>query len=288
MTTARTRVAALHSLARSVGLSAGGAMVGRWLLGQLQPGGQRIWQRENHRGEPISLLSGPALAVGLLAGVGHERTDTALSCQHQRLGQTVAIAGSAVFGLIDDLGEKPGDRAKGLKGHLQELRQGRLTTGALKVFGIGASGGVAALLLTPRRESCAGYLADAAVNTVVIAGTANVFNLLDLRPGRALKTAAAVAALSSSLAPSTSGAALGASAALLRGDLAERDMLGDCGANALGAAIGAGFTSAGRRTRILLALGVVTLTMASERVSFSQVISENPVLHALDRLGRRP
>jgi hypothetical protein len=81
---------------------------------------------------------------------------------------------------------------------------------------------------------------------------------------------------------------LGAAGAALRDDLAERDMLGDGGANALGAALGtAAVLSAPRGVRLGLLAGVVALTIASERISFSQVIARTPGLRELDALGRR-
>ena len=84
-------------------------------------------------------------------------------------------------------------------------------------------------------------------------------------------------------------AVLGTAGAAFDQDLAETDMLGDGGANALGAALGAALVlSAPRRVR-LAALGVVVgLTVASEKVSFTRVIERTPVLRELDALGRRP
>src|SRR5699024_8971506 len=74
----------------------------------------------------------------------------------------------------------------------------------------------------------------------------------------------------------------------LPADLRERGMLGDAGANVLGAAVGAAAT---RRlsapSRLTVLASVVALTLASERISFSAVIERTPALRALDRLGRR-
>ena len=138
-------------------------------------------------------------------------------------------------------------------------------------------------------------LADAALT----AGCANLANLLDLRPGRALKVILPAAALLA--APAAAGSARAATrthlgrAALLPAlvalppDLREHGMLGDAGANVLGAAVG---TAAARSTAPPARLGmlalVVALNLASETVSFSTVIERTPVLRALDRLGRRP
>ncbi len=119
--------------------------------------------------------------------------------------------------------------SKGFKGHLSALRQGQVTSGAVKILGIGATG-LAAAALTCRN------VVDIAVDGALIAGSANLANLFDLRPGRAIKVGLLAGA---PLAGSPLAAVpLGAAAALLPDDLAERAMLGDTGANALGALLG--------------------------------------------------
>lgn len=273
----------------AAGMSFLGASGGRGALKELQPGGTALWQRVNHRGEAISLLAGPALTLGLLSGTLITGGTGQVSAVRQRLGHSVAIGGAGAFGLIDDLAEGQENRAKGLKGHLGELRRGRLTTGALKVLGIGATAGAAALLLTRSDGSRIGYFADAALNTALIAGSANLMNLLDLRPGRAMKAGIlAVAFGAAASAPQTVGSVAGACAALISADLAEEDMLGDCGANAMGASIGCGLADADRMSRIMATTVIIGLTFASERVSFSRVIDGNRTLQAFDALGRRP
>ena len=80
----------------------------RGALDAQAPGGQARWTRTNHRGEPISLLEGPAVAAGLLAGglVGAPSTRGAVAL-------TVATASGAAFGLVDDLGEDTSDATQG-------------------------------------------------------------------------------------------------------------------------------------------------------------------------------
>ena len=81
----------------------------------------------------------------------------------------------------------------------------------------------------------------------------------------------------------------GAALALLPEDLGERAMLGDAGANALGAMLGAAAAQVlPRSARLCLLTGIVALTVASERVSFTRVIEATPALRWLDMLGRRP
>jgi UDP-N-acetylmuramyl pentapeptide phosphotransferase/UDP-N-acetylglucosamine-1-phosphate transferase len=64
-------------------------------------------------------------------------------------------------------------------------------------------------------------------------------------------------------------------------------MLGDTGANALGAALGsATVLVVGPGVRDIVALVLLALTLLSEVVSFSRVIAVVPPLRSIDRLGR--
>lgn len=275
---------------RLVAALAGGAVGGlaRRALDRVVPTGDPRWTRTNHRGEPISLLEGPAVAVGLTAA--------ALACGGRAgAAGAVAVAGGAAFGLVDDLSEDASRTRKGLKGHLGALARGELTTGGLKVLGIGATSLLAAAIALgsgDRRTvgtGALGRLADVAVGGALIAGTANLVNLLDLRPGRAVKAAALAAGplLVHPAAGPLAAGAVAAGASALPGDLGERDMLGDSGANALGALVGtAAAVAAPRPVRAALLAGVVALTVASERVSFTEVIARTPALRAIDEWGR--
>jgi UDP-N-acetylmuramyl pentapeptide phosphotransferase/UDP-N-acetylglucosamine-1-phosphate transferase len=267
-------------------VAAGVCWAARRGLDRVVPAGDPRWTRTNHRGEPISLLEGPAVAGGLLAG--------ALAAGGRAgLAGAVAVTGAAAFGLVDDLAETPDGARKGLRGHLGALAKGELTTGGLKVLGIGASGLAAAAIAGSgsRPSSAVGRAVDVATSGALIAATANLANLLDLRPGRALKAGsiAVVPALAVPAAGPLAAACLGSAAAGIGPDLAERDMLGDGGANALGALIGtAAVMAAPRPVRCALLAGVVGLTLVSEKVSFTKVIERTPVLNAIDRWGRRP
>jgi UDP-N-acetylmuramyl pentapeptide phosphotransferase/UDP-N-acetylglucosamine-1-phosphate transferase len=277
------------------------------------PGGAPTWTRTNHRGEQLTLLEGPALTIGSVAvsalGPGlPPRVRAALA---------MAGTGAAAFGGYDDLAGS-GSR-RGFRGHLGALAKGEVTTGAVKLGGIGATGLVSAALL-------GGGPADIAVNAGLVAGGANLLNLFDLRPGRALKVALASGALLAAGAPQgparrgaaikpgaalgpgaaagpgaalepgsepgallTVAAPLGAAIALLPEDLSERAMLGDAGANALGALLGvAAAASLSRPARLALLAAITGLTAASEVVSFTAVIERTPALRWLDMLGRRP
>ncbi|MDO8107485.1 hypothetical protein Q6348_09795 [Isoptericola sp. b441] len=246
-------------------------------------GGTPRWTRTNHRGAPISLLEGPAVGLGVLAG-------TAALPAPWRGAAAIAGAGGLAFGLVDDLAEDSGRARKGLRGHLGALAHGELTTGGLKLLGIGAVSTVAAALAVGRPTgSRAVWLGDVLTGGALVAVTANLVNLLDLRPGRALK---AVWLASLATLPGEGGPAgavvLGAASAALPADLAERDMLGDGGANALGAVLGvAALAGTGRVGRVGLLAGAVGLTLASERISFSDVIARTSGLRELDAWGRR-
>jgi hypothetical protein len=245
------------------------------------PGGRARWQRTNHRGELLTLLEGPAFAAGacgaLAAAPGLD--------PRTRAAGVVAVAGSAAFGMLDDLAERGG--RKGLRGHLGALARGEVTTGGVKVVGLAATGAVAAALVLGPRTRPRNLLPAAAL----VAGCANLANLLDLRPGRALKVALLPAPAVVSAAPvgALVAAVAGPAVALLPEDLGERAMLGDGGANAAGALLGVALVvAAGPRVRLAALAGVVGLTLVSEKVSFTKVIEATPVLRELDLLGRRP
>jgi UDP-N-acetylmuramyl pentapeptide phosphotransferase/UDP-N-acetylglucosamine-1-phosphate transferase len=242
------------------------------------------WQRTNHRGEPISLLEGPAFVVGALAGVA------VAPRLPVRVRAAALVAGTAAgaLGAYDDLAEH--QVRKGLAGHLGALARGEVTTGAVKVLGLGVSGlAASALVRTTPGGSRASRIVDLLAGGAVVAGSANLANLLDLRPGRALKATLLAAPCIGPAGWPVGAAAAGAAAGLLPDDLAERTMLGDTGANAAGAVLGvAALAGLGRRSRWALLAGLVGLTMASERISFTAVIDRTPVLRQIDAWGRRP
>ncbi|GAA0277620.1 hypothetical protein GCM10009539_76750 [Cryptosporangium japonicum] len=246
--------------------------------------------RTNHRGEPVTLAEGPTTALGAtLAAV----IATAGVAPRVAAAAGVAGLGAAAVGAYDDVvGARPDQRAdKGFRGHLNALRAGRVSAGAVKVAGVGASALVAGALL-PRSRSPLGAAVDTALAATVVAGAANVVNLFDLRPGRALKVGLLAAGPllagerngSATVASAVTGAALTA----LPDDLGERSMLGDAGANAVGALLGvAAAARLGRAGRALTAAGLIGLMAASEKVSFTAVIARTPVLDAVDQWGRR-
>ena len=279
------------------------------------------WERTNFHGVTVSLRGGVAMAG---AAVASAAVASALSDQPRAaLGGLVASLGGGLAGYIDDVDQGAHDGgkvAKGLKGHLGALAHGQVTTGVIKIAGIGASALAASALVGSKATSVSGKAADLVLNTVLIAGTANLANLLDLRPGRALKatvlvatplsyfscaaakTPASGASGAASATPAAPASASGASAQRLLAsglnaaaitalveDLQETTMLGDTGANAAGALLGTSLAANDSwKLRLGTALGVVGLILASEKVSFSKVIAANPALNWLDQLWRRP
>ena len=249
------------------------------------------WIRTNFRGSDVSLSGGIATAAGTLAG-------TLTAGPRAAIAGGVAVAAAGGLGALDDLTERPDDRStKGLRGHLSALAHGKVTTGAVKLVGISAASMIAGAVLADGRRrrtlappSRSATAFDAVTSGALVAGTANLLNLLDLRPGRALKASlllAAPLALAGGEGGPVAAAVVGASVAAAPTDLAETTMLGDTGANALGAALGVSLAANRHPALRLGALAVVVAaTVASEKVSFSRVIDATPALAFLDRLGR--
>ena len=177
------------------------------------------------------------------------------------VGWTVALREPLItaIGLADD--RWSGDE-RGFRAHLRA----RQTTGVLKLAGI-------PLVALVRTRSLSGAL--------LVALSANALNQLDTRPGRALKAYLAAAVVVD--------APLALAVLLTPYDLREMTMLGDGGANGLGAMLGLSsvnrFTGRGRWVAIGALAG---LTLLGERRSLGELIERTPVLRDLDSWGRRP
>jgi hypothetical protein len=259
--------------------AAGAARLAYAAMDRRPPGGPKAWSRTNHRGEPVTLLEGTAVTAGAIAGVLVQGVQAGSPGWRRAAAMALGGAGAAAFGAYDDLAGS-GDR-RGFRGHLGALRHGEVTTGAVKLGGIGATGIISAAL-------AGGSPADVILNAGLVAGGANLLNLFDLRPGRAIKVAVASGTLLGAAGRYSVAAPLAAALALLPEDLGERAMLGDAGANALGAMLGASAAGLSRPARVALLAGIAGLTAASEKVSFTKVIARTPALNWLDMLGRRP
>lgn len=223
------------------------------------PGGPARWERTNYAGRTVTLHAGPAAALGTaLAAAGAPGLPA-----RSRAAAALAVLAAGGCGGYDDVAGA-GDPRRGFRAHLSALRHGEVTSGAVKLFGIGAAGLAAGALLKDRP-------ADRVLAGVVIAGSAHLVNLLDVRPGRAAGAALALAApglLRSGPAGPLSAVPLGAAAAVVADDLGERTMLGDAGAHALGAALGLAVVAGNGRAGLAAhAAGLVAAAAAGDRIS---------------------
>ena len=248
-------------------------------------------ERQNYRNHPLATAGGLFIILTVLMidagrsvlgaiGVGPE---TGLS--EARTAVLFAVFGFGFLGLVDDLTAVGEDR--GFKGHLGALREGRVTTGMLKLVG-GAAIAVV-LVASPGFKSGRTLIVDA----MLIALAANLGNLLDRAPGRTIKfglvayvpiaIAIGAAPIGIAIAP-----VMGAAFGLLGDDLHERLMLGDTGANVIGAVLGLAVVLGSRDSiRLGVMLALLALNVAAELISFSRVIAAVPPLRWFDRLGSR-
>ena len=263
-----------------------GAGIARGLAGlRLQAPPERL-MRTNVSGRRVPAVLGGPLAIAALFVLALLQMTAALGWGAVRTNETglavaVVIVIMALAGTFDDL--RGNESARGFTGHLRAAASFSLTGGVVKL----ASGAVAGL--------AAGLLvADGAAIVEVallVALTANLVNLMDRAPGRAGKISLAVAVPLVAVGDPgwvvAAAGLFGALAGCLSLDLSERAMLGDAGANPLGAVLGLGLGVAletpGRVAAIAL---LVVLNAASERWSFSRAIERVGWLRALDDMGR--
>ena len=111
--------------------AAGAARLAYSAMSRRPPGGPKAWSRTNHRGEPVTLLEGPAVAAGAIVGVlaqgvqaslaaasGSTRTSRSPGWRYAA-AMVLGGAGAAAFGAYDDLAGS-GDR-RGFRGHIGAL-----------------------------------------------------------------------------------------------------------------------------------------------------------------------
>lgn len=247
--------------------------------------------RENWRGARLAFPLGAVLATAALVALAplaffDDRAD--LDLLDPELRQWLPyLLGVAFLGFLDDaLGEgERGAAPRGWRGHARALREGRLSTGAIKAIGALA---LAAYVVSGRGLESWAYLADVAL--LVLA--TNAFNLLDLRPGRAEK-GLALLGLGLCLGAWTFaplellGIFAGPVAVGAWFTLRERAMLGDTGSNLLGAIAGVWLlTTLGGTGRPIALVLLVALTVFGELRSISKSIESVPPLRWLDSLGR--
>jgi hypothetical protein len=222
-----------------------------------------------------------AIVSGLAAKAGNRFVPESIS----RAGWGALAATVLVFaaGLVDDLAPAG---PRGVRDHLQALFTGHVTTGIVKFIVV-----VAAAIISVALQD-RGNGVDRLAGVILVAGCANLWNGLDVRPGRALKfglvAMIGIISVPINLLPTFPGVAVG-SALALGPDLRERAMLGDSGANLLGFTVGAGlYTVLTDRGVALGAVVAIALNVLAETVTLSRVIDAVPPLRWFDRLGRRP
>jgi len=247
--------------------------------------------RENYRGALVAFPLGAVLATAALVALAplaflDDRADLDLLDPELRRWLPYLL-GVAFLGFLDDaLGQGTAEGTpRGWRGHARALREGRLSTGAIKAIGALA---LAAYVVSGRGLESWRYLADIAL---LILAT-NAFNLLDLRPGRAEKglillgvglclgawTLAPLELLGIFAGPVLVGAWL---------TLRERAMLGDTGSNLVGAIAGVWLlTTLGGDGRLIALAIVAALTIYGEMRSISKAVEAVPPLRWLDSLGR--
>ena len=275
----------LVPLALSAALAA--VALGPWLRDMVRSG----LARENYRGVMVAFPAGAVLiACSLIAlaplAILDDRADFDLLDPELRRW-IVYVLGVALLGLLDDaLGRgAAADTPRGWRGHADAVLRGRFSTGAIKAAGALA---LAAYAVSGRGREGLDYVADLALLLL----TTNLFNLLDLRPGRVEKAFAlllaglclgAWTALPLKLLGVFIGPALVGAAFTVR----ERGMLGDTGSNLVGSLAGISLLVTLSDDARLVALAiVVALTVYGEFRSISQAIERVPPLRWLDSLGR--
>jgi len=254
-----------------------------------------VLQRPNYRRHYLPTGAGIVLALAVATVEGGRALAAAAGIGDVTgpgVARTVMLAGLFGFGalgFVDDV--LGGDAERGWKAHLRALAAGRLSAGGVKLFG----GGALALMLASAAGSTAsgsGGILRLAADGALVALAANLANAFDRAPGRTIKVslvawAALMVAAGGGAAAVALGPVMGAALGLLPEDLGERLMLGDAGANALGAALGlAALLTLGPGTRLVVTGVLLVLNVAADVISFTKVIRNTPALDRLDRLGR--
>jgi UDP-GlcNAc:undecaprenyl-phosphate GlcNAc-1-phosphate transferase len=191
--------------------------------------------------------------------------------------------GFGILGFVDDIVGDPSYH--GFKGHMKALLQKTITTGALKAL----AGGVLSLFVGI--YFARGNLYGLGIG-IATALSANMINLLDRAPGRALKGFFCIVSLGALF---SLGALINTVMPFLvmiivyfPADIREEVMMGDTGSNILGSILGYSLvTSVSFRGGILYTLLFFLINIVGEVISFSKIIEKNRFLCFVDRLGRK-
>lgn len=192
------------------------------------------------------------------------------------------VFGVALLGAIDDA---YAGSSRGWRGHVGALAKGSFSTGMLKAAG---TLGLALAWSALTQDGVVRFL----LVTLVLVLTTNIFNLLDLRPGRSVK-AFVLLAVVLSLASLDAGPLLDlgfwAGPIVVAGayDLRERGMLGDTGSNTVGVVAGLWLVMTLGTTGLAVAAGLlVVITIYGELRSINTLVEGTPGLRHLDSIGR--
>ena len=196
----------------------------------------------------------------------------------------ILISGLGVLGFVDDI---YGDhKVKGFGGHFYALvMRGEVTTGLMKALG-GFFVCIWAIAGLP------GMFPLIIWRAVLVALSANLLNLFDLRPGRALKGFFFLALFYIWQVPFEEGILLLfpfliTSFVFLPWDLATKGMLGDVGSNMLGGVLGLAIVlTAPAGFQVLYMTLLIASHILAERMSLTKIIADNSVLRFIDSLGR--
>jgi UDP-GlcNAc:undecaprenyl-phosphate GlcNAc-1-phosphate transferase len=272
----------VHALPLVVATVAAVVMAPAVLHGLIAAGHVRVNYRERELPFPFGVLSVAAALVALIPLALLQELARADVLHPEVLRIALYVLGIAALGLIDDaFGAAP----RGWRGHGGAMLRGELSTGVLKAAG---SLGLALLVLSGLGLSHGRYLLAVAVLVL----STNLFNLLDLRPGRASKIFVLLGAgltLGATDVRPLWSLGLFAGPVLVAGvyDLRERAMLGDTGANLLGALAGWWMVLVLSATGQAIALGLlIAITIYGEFRSISALVEKTPGLRALDSWGR--
>lgn len=196
----------------------------------------------------------------------------------------IGILTMSFIGVIDDL---MGNRnSLGFKGHIKSFLNSTVTTGFLKML----IGGLVAIFIGIYFSS---KPIEFFLNVLVISLFANLINLFDLRPGRAIKVCLIYSLLLFLLGVPPDlkpilAAIIGFCLFYLPQDIKALSMLGDVGSNPLGISLGIiTIISLEMNYKLLILVLLIMLHLYSEKHSISKYIENNSVLHFLDNLGRK-
>ncbi len=234
----------------------------------------------NYRGVQIPVAAGISFSATLFLVYGIERLAGYYPGEEASV-YLAAVAGLSLLGFIDDL---LGTRdTLGFRGHIRKLLKGELTTGGLKAVGGGLIAFYASVMLFSTWQ-------DILINTLIIALFTNLINLLDLRPGRAIKgflTAYLILFFATDTDAFLFGPVLAAVIAYFPFDLKAKAMMGDSGSNVLGFTLGVMCATGTSMPVRLGVLGFLLLThVFTERYSLTDIIERWALLRFLDNLGR--